>query len=285
MAVLAGFTRPIGVVNGDQLTAQVSAAIGIAVDAQVDATQAIVSGPITETNRVAIQTAINAYAYVPFVAGELAITKGMVGLGQVDNTSDVAKPVSTAVATSLSVKADATALSTKADASELTNNLAAYRTILESSGSHLAGKVAGVYGLGFGDPTVVSGGSVLYPLQILGLLAADQPTVTGLPAKLRVRGVVTTNATAPSGNFTLGLYPVTKGGGAVGLSIYTLGAVIAGSQPAAITTPGANSMNGTIGSDFSFPADGIYCLGVLTSATVATSSLVHIVARLQVRNA
>ena len=286
MAILTGFTRPPDPVNGEQLSAQVTTATGITLDVQVDGAQAIASGAISEANRAAIQSAITAYVWVPpYVGAPLALTKAVVGLGNVDNVADTNKPVSTPQATALTAKADASALLTKANVTDVTTAVGSYHTILEASGSHSATKVAGVYALGFGDPTAVSGTGTLYPLQIVGLLNADQSTVSGLPPRLRVRGVVTTNATAPTGNFTLGLFPVTKGGGVAGLSIYTLGAVIAASQPTTITNPSINTINGVIGADFGFPSDGVYCLGVTTTATVAVASHVHVVARLQVRNA
>lgn len=39
------------------------------------------------------------------------------------------------------------------------------------------------------------------------------------------------------------------------------------------------------GADFALPADGLYVIGVVTTATVAASSHVHLNAQLQMRNA
>jgi hypothetical protein len=44
-------------------------------------------------------------------------------------------------------------------------------------------------------------------------------------------------------------------------------------------------MTSVVGSDFALPADGTYCLAVVTTATIANNSLVHINAILQMRNA
>ena len=49
-----------------------------------------------------------------FTGTTFCITKGMVGLGNVDNTADANKPVSTATQTSLDAKADKTNTYTKA---------------------------------------------------------------------------------------------------------------------------------------------------------------------------
>lgn len=166
----------------------------------------------------------------------------------------------------------------------LNNSAARYTTILQSAGSHIAAKAAGTYALGLGDPLAVSGTGTLYPIGLIAIRSADYPTINGLAPKLRVSGIVKCNATAPTGNFTLGLYPVTAGGGAAGLSIYTLGAVVAGSNGATVSAPAANSMTSIVGSDFALPADGIYCLAVVTTATVATAAHVHINAVLQQRN-
>lgn len=168
-----------------------------------------------------------------------------------------------------------------------TQNSSTYRTILAAAGSHIAAKVAGTYALGCGDPMAVSGTGTLYPLTMIYLAAADYPTIGDLPAKLRIRAQLNVNDVAPTGNFTIGLYPVTRPAtsGGAGLNIYTLGTVVPGSDGATIATPAADSMNTLVGADFALPTDGFYVLGVVTTATVATSSLVHINAQLQQHNA
>ena len=60
---------------------------------------------------------------------------------------------------------------------------------------------------------------------------------------------------------------------------------VVGSNGATFTTPAADLLGSAVGSDFSFPADGPYIIGVVTTATVAVSSLVHMNAHLQIRNA
>ena len=168
-----------------------------------------------------------------------------------------------------------------------TVNVASYRTISHVSGSHTAGRVAGTYGLGQGHPLAISGTGILYPLNLIHIVQADIPTINGLPTKLRIRAQLYTNDVAPSGNYTFGLYPVTRPAtsGGAGLCIYTLGSVVNGSNGASFTNPAADLMGNAVSADFSLPADGVYCIGVVTTATVAANAHMHMVAQLQMRNA
>ncbi|HYV92701.1 MAG TPA: hypothetical protein VE978_12975, partial [Chitinophagales bacterium] len=163
---------------------------------------------------------------------------------------------------------------------------ASYRTILQVTGSHTAAKVAGTYALGDGDPIAVSGTGTLYPIATIYIAAADYPTVNGVTTKLRIRAQIYVNDVAPTGNYTFGLYPITRPGtsGAAGLDIYTLGTVVAGSNGATFTTPAADGLLNAVGVDFALPADGQYVIGVVTTATVATSSHLHLTASLQMHN-
>lgn len=168
----------------------------------------------------------------------------------------------------------------------VTNTASTYRNILECSGSHIAARVAGTYGIGYGDPLAISGTGILYPLATIYITSSDFQTVNGVAPKLRIRAQLYVNDVAPTGNFTLGLYPITRPAtsGGTGVNIYTLGTVVTGSNGASFTTPAADSMVTAAGSDFSIPADGHYVIGVVTTQTVATNSLVHISAQLQLRN-
>lgn len=162
-----------------------------------------------------------------------------------------------------------------------------YRTILESAGSHIAGRVAGTYAIPMGEALAISGTGTLYPINTIYIVAADYPTVNGLAAKLRIRAQLFTNDVAPTGNYTIGLYPVTRPAtsGGAGVCIYTLGTVVAGSNGATVTAPAADLPGQAVGADFAMPTDGHYVLGVVTTATVAVAALVHVVAKLQMRNA
>lgn len=161
-----------------------------------------------------------------------------------------------------------------------------YRTILDCSGSHTAAKVAGTYALGQGDPIAVSGTGTLYPINTIYIDSADYPTVNGVTPKLRIRAQLYVNDVAPTGNFTFGLYPITRPAtsGGAGLVIYTLGTVVA-SSTVLFTAPAADSSNNGASADFALPANGHYVIGVVTTATVAASSHLHMSCSLQMRNA
>jgi len=160
-----------------------------------------------------------------------------------------------------------------------------YRIIGTAFGSHIASRVAGTYMLPGGDALAISGTGTLYPIIIFPIYAADFPTINGLAPKLRIRVIVSVNAVAPTGNFTVGLYPINSGAGGTGVKIYTTGTLVSGSAVPTVITPAANSMSSIVSSEFALPSDGVYCLACVTTATVATSSLVHINAMLQMRNA
>jgi hypothetical protein len=146
--------------------------------------------------------------------------------------------------------------------------------------------VAGTYGIPQGNPLAVTGTGSLYALNTIYICAADYPTIDGKTAKLRIRCIIACNDVAPfTGTFKIGLHSVTRPStsGGVGLCIYTIGSVVTGSQITG-TNLAADSINNLVGADFDLPADGFYVLAVVTSATMATSSHVHISASLQIRN-
>ena len=170
--------------------------------------------------------------------------------------------------------------------SSLTSAIASYKTILQATGSHTAAKVAGTYAIGEGDPLAVSGTGTLYPLAVIQIAAADYSTINGLAPKLKIKVQLYTNDVAPTGNYTVGLYPITRPAtsGGAGLCIYTLGTVVSGSNGATFITPAADLLGNASSSEFAMPQDGPYVIGVVTTATVATSAHIHISAQLQLRN-
>ena len=165
--------------------------------------------------------------------------------------------------------------------------LGQYKTVLSVAGSHIAARVAGTYAIPYADALAISGTGTLYAVGLIHIVSADWPTVNGLATKLRIRAQINCNDVAPTGNFTVGLYPVTRPAtsGGAGLNIYTLGTVVSGSNGATVSAPAADSSNLLVGADFALPSDGLYCIGVVTTATVATSAHVHVNAQLQQRNA
>jgi hypothetical protein len=166
------------------------------------------------------------------------------------------------------------------------NNNGQYRTILQASASHTAAKVAGTYALGFGGVAAVGGAGTLYPLNVIQIASADYPTINGITTKLRISAQLYTNDVAPTGNYTFGLYPITRPStsGGAGVCIYTIGTVVSGSNGATFTAPAADLLGSAVGSDFALPANGPYIIAVVTTATVATSAHVHLNAQLQMRN-
>lgn len=205
------------------------------------------------------------------------------GTQTLDTTTDSATRLAMTAAerTKLSgIATSATANSTDAALS------AAYRTLLDSSGSHIAARVAGTYGFGQGDPLAITGVGTLYPLNVIRIDAADYPAIGALTAKLRVKATINCNDVAPGHNFVLGLHPITRPGtsGGAGLCIYTIGAAVASSTVTA-TTPAADSSAAFTSADFALPADGQYVLGVVTNGTTATSAHVHLSAALQLHHA
>lgn len=157
-----------------------------------------------------------------------------------------------------------------------------YRTITSSSGSHTASRVAGTYGFAQGQPLAISGTGTLYALDSLYIDPADYPAIGSLAAKLRIRCAVACNDVAPTGNYTIGLHPLTRPAtsGGAGLAIYTIGAAVAGST-VTLTTPAADSHNNLVGSDFALPAAGFYVVGMVSTATVAASAHMHFSSLLQ----
>lgn len=243
---------------------------------------------------------------VATLKADLGLVKADVGLGSVDNTSDANKPVSTAQQTALDLKANiasptftgtpaaptrsqgdnGTSIATTAFVTAINNN-SSYRILLYANASMAAGRTAGVYMMAAGNPATKSGNGTTFPLNLIYLAAADYPTIDTKTTKLRIRAMLHTNDTAPTGNYTFGLYPVTRPGtsGAVSNCIFDAGTVVAGSNGAAFTTPAADQSLTAVSSDFDFPADGFYVLAVLTTETTATNSHLHLQAQLQMRNA
>jgi len=105
--------------------------------------------------------------------------------------------------------------------------------------------------------------------------------VSGQTVKLRLRAQVATNATAPTNSFVIGLHSVTVAGTADTIG-FTAGAVVTGSG-VTHTTPGASGIVSGVTADFTVPADGAYCLAVVTDGTIANNAMAQCSAQLQVR--
>lgn len=236
--------------------------------------------PISTAEQAALNLKLNASAVSAFGLtliddADPAAARGTLGLGNVNNTSDAAKPVSTAQQTALDLKANLTAVPNSS-----------YRVIFQAAGTITAAQTAGIFGLPASGVAIKTGVGSVLPLMLFYIAGADFPTVNGVTTKLRCCGTLSCNDIAPTGNFTLALHPVTRPAtsGGAGLNIWTIGAAVAGSG-IALNTPAADSLQRFNGADFTIPADGMYCLAVTTTGTIAASSHVAATGFLMMRNA
>ncbi len=160
-----------------------------------------------------------------------------------------------------------------------------WRTILQANGYFPNGTVVGPYWLPTGgQAAIASGGGSTYGIASIYIFGTDYPDVNGNTAKLRLRVNLQNNATVQTTTFTAGLYPIgTIGGGAGGIT-YNLGTLVTGST-VAFTTPGANSSNQGVSSEFALPTSGVYVIAVVTTtATTAANTWCVIHANLQMSN-
>lgn len=167
-----------------------------------------------------------------------------------------------------------------ADTTLASPNNAVYRLVQEVLADSGADIVAGKYFFSkaqFLIASATAGQTARYS----NLVAADY-SVAGLTTKLCVRASVAANTTQPTITFTVGLYPITVAG-AADQNTFTLGTVVPGST-VAIASPAASTITVGTGTDFTFPADGAYALGVVTSGTLTNNNASALTARLQVRN-
>lgn len=116
----------------------------------------------------------------------------------------------------------------------------------------------------------------------LGMIYVDPAdySLADLTTKFRLRAALAANATAPTTNFTVGLYPVTAVAGGSNALTLTLGTVVSGST-VAFNAPSASTRAQGNSGDFTPPAAGWYALGVVLSGTNAASSRIDLSACLQ----
>jgi hypothetical protein len=118
----------------------------------------------------------------------------------------------------------------------------------------------------------------------LGMFYVDPAWVTASTRSnyWRVQAGVLVNNTAPTVNFTVGLYPVSSPAGGAAAMTMTLGTVVTGST-CVFNTPGANSETAANSGDFAAGAAGWYCFGVVVSGASAANSAILCLASLQYR--
>lgn len=118
--------------------------------------------------------------------------------------------------------------------------------------------------------------------------SGDFPVVPGKTAKIRIKAQLFTNDTAIGATVKLGLYPVTRptvSGGSDDFMLFTVGAVVAGSNDVEFVLPAVDSSLVDTGAGFSVPGDGFYAiyfkLSALTGPFVPLGARAQIVADLQ----
>lgn len=199
--------------------------------------------------------------------------------GATATMADISGPF-TDLTTFLNGSIDTTNLATSAKPATL---LGQYRTVTEAFSGYSPSDTSGTYVFCWATAALQkSPAGVTAATAAATYLDPSDYSVSGLTAKLRVRGVVFTNGTAPGITFTFGLYPITTGGGANAL-VLTTGTVVA-SSTAAVVTPSLNSVSTAVSSDISVPSAGAYALAVAFSGTTAASSVGLAHARLEVRH-
>jgi hypothetical protein len=112
----------------DWKTSANKATLNVPADLAVSGNLAV-TGSLTAPVSSATQTALNLKANLasPTFTGTVGgLTKAMVYLSSVDNTSDLLKPPSTATLTALDLKADKTDLASKANSAEVFSKTATF---------------------------------------------------------------------------------------------------------------------------------------------------------------
>jgi hypothetical protein len=155
-----------------------------------------------------------------------------------------------------------------------------YSNIMSAGGILIGGLLAGTRVMNnAGQTMTVGGSSATYPPATIYLNSADfagGSTINSISPLLRISGGIIVNNTAPASSFTIGLYPVSNnsGTGTASLIGVVLGTVVSGSNGLTFTTPAAKATTNGTSATFSFPPAGMYCLAAVSTATIATSSVV-----------
>ena len=146
----------------------------------------------------------------------------------------------------------------------------------QHSGRHrfdaVAGTTSGLREDGIGTLTGANGGYAVFHLD-----PADLPA----GALLRLKTLVLVNNTAPTVNFSVGLYPVSAPAGVAATLSLTVGAATI--APLLTTAPAANSITYAASADTAHPNAGLFALQVVVSGQMAANSAVVVRARLDAK--
>lgn len=220
----------------------------------------------------------------------LAVSTGKIAELAVTESKIAALAVSTAKLAELAVTTAKIANGAVTDLKMASPNNSVYHTILQASGVLSTEAAAGTYILGTsieGRQMALSGGSIIapnvsIPLPIFTFDSADYK-VENKAGRVKLRAQILVNGTKPALTFKVGLYPLTVAGGINEIKV-TLGAVALEGTTVNFIEPAASTATAANGVDLELPANGIYALGVVTTAKLTASSAVQISAQLQRRN-
>lgn len=139
-----------------------------------------------------------------------------------------------------------------------------------------ATNVAATYIVGGGLQAIVPATGSINPVNFVHI----PPVTGGNTIKGRLVATALTNATAPGGTVTFGLYPVSANAGGADVVTYTLGTLVAGTNSIVVPNTASTATSGA--TPYVTLAAGVYAIAVVTSATIAASAHVTLNARVEI---
>ncbi len=166
--------------------------------------------------------------------------------------------------------------------------LSNYINLFTASAFFLSTNTAGTYGLNNGGIAAIKTGvTSTNKFATYNINSTLIPaSINGKTPKVRVVSNYFTNTlgpASPAAVFQVGLYPLSSVAGSAGGLIMNLGTVTLNS--AGTYTYAASQSQNINSAAIALPADGMYCLGVVMTNTLAANSYVSIDATLQFRYA
>ncbi len=212
--------------NTSDLLKPISTATQVALDAKASNTALSLKAPIDS----------------PTFTGTISgITKTMVGLGNIDNTTDLLKPVSNATQSALDLKASITALNLKANSTDLALKADITDLNLKApiASPTFTGTVAGITKAMVGLANVDNTTDLLKPI--------SSATQTALNLKVSLTGIETlTNKTLTSPVFTSPTLGTPASGVATNLTGLPLSSGVTGILPVSNGGTGVNTLSGLV---------------------------------------
>jgi hypothetical protein len=190
------------------------------------------------SSSLALKAPIDAPTFTGTVSG---ITKTMVGLGNVDNTTDALKPISTATQTALDLKASITAVNLKANSTDLALKADITDLNLKApiASPTFTGTVSGITKAMVGLVNVDNTTDLLKPI--------SSATQTALNLKVSLTGIETlTNKTLTSPTLTTPVLGIPSSGTATNLTGLPLSTGVIGTLAVANGGTGANTLTGIV---------------------------------------